>query len=100
MTSPDAPLVVGTMDTGAHLACRGPTHRDGDRRLNDRRRLIAPLPARPSSRWRHRIAVIGCGFDGSPESRAALSRAVARQRRARLQAVAVATVVVVTVCSS
>jgi nucleotide-binding universal stress UspA family protein len=41
----------------------------------------------------HRIAVIGCGFDGSPESREALTWAAdfARQRRARLRVLAVAT---------
>jgi nucleotide-binding universal stress UspA family protein len=41
----------------------------------------------------HRIAVIGCGFDGSPESREALTWAadLARERRARLRVLAVAT---------
>ncbi len=44
-------------------------------------------------------SVIGYGFDGSPESRVAL-RAIARQRRGGPEGVAVAPVVVVTVCSS
>jgi hypothetical protein len=87
------------------------------RRFDDRRRLLPPLGHRPRARRRvtesvlagspvpvavvprdyaadgRGLRTIGCGFDGSPESRQALEWAgdLARRRRVKLRALAVHT---------
>jgi nucleotide-binding universal stress UspA family protein len=100
--SPAAGLQAIAQETGASLIVVGSSHRSGIGRVlagsvAESVLAGAPVPVAVAPRGHAgadpRLATIGCGFDGSPESHQALgwAAAVARRRRARLNVLAVFT---------
>lgn len=100
--SPAAGLQAIAEDIGAALIVVGSSHHSGVGRVlagsvAESVLAGAQVPVAIAPRGHagadHSLVTIGCGFDGSPESREALgwAAALARQRRARLRALAVFT---------
>jgi nucleotide-binding universal stress UspA family protein len=99
-SSPARGLQAIAEEIGASLIVVGSSHRSGIGRVfvgSVAETLLAGAPV-PVAVAPHgyagadnRLATVGCGFDGSPESEEALAwaAALARRRRARLQALAV-----------
>ncbi len=99
-TSPAHGLQATAEETGASLIVVGSSHRSGIGRVfagSVAESLLVgasvPVGVAPHgyAGTDNRLATVGCGFDGSPESEQALAwaDALARRRRARLQALAV-----------